>query len=331
MICRPAASSRIGQYGFDKASRGGFHPGVPGGADDPGTTDHFQRSEMNPLTDEAAPVRAELEALLRLLDDETPEVRRSVAARLARCGGDISEWLATREIPLTRDERVLLSRMLSPSRRGTLALEWVAPSGGAAAMGEDWEGFEAMLRLLSDFLHDGISIRQPLSDALDLLAEEAAEHDVFSEDDLRVFLFEEARYVGNQLEGDDPCNFDLAWSLEAGRSNSLGLGLIFLLVARRIGLEVEGVDFPEHFLCRIFEDGQPLIVDCFDHGKLHLQSALMENPELGRKEKAVLRRTADPGTLMLRLLNDLESELEEADRGEDAGLIRRLRGSLEPG
>lgn len=278
----------------------------------------------------APPAMEELDALVRLLDDETPAVRERVAERLSHCGGDLSEWLATRPQLLSKKEQALLQQMLSPARRKTLVRDWIVPTGGAAALQEDWESFEALLRTLSDFLHDGITLRQPLSDALDLLAEEATEAGVITENDLRTFLFEGDRLQGNRSDYYDPRNSDLAWSISEGQSNPLGLCLIFILTARRLNLEIEGVNFPGHFLSRIFEDGYPLIVDCFDHGRVHLQSTLIENgAELTRQQRSTLRETADPGTILLRLLNNLSSALEHAGRQEDAQLIETLHKTLE--
>lgn len=277
---------------------------------------------------EAPPAPEELAALLRLLDDETPEVRTRVAERLALCDGDLSEFLATHPRPLSDSERAVLAGLLRPARREALMRDWQVPTGGAAALREDWDAFEALLRVISDFLHDGISIRQPLSDALDLLAEEAEEAGVGSANDLRAFLFEEQRLVGNAAEYDDSRNSDLAWSIAEGRSNPLGLVVIFLLVARRLDLVVEAVNFPGHFLCRIHEDGYPIIIDCFDHGRMHLQASLLEDPEIGRAERALLRQSADPGTVLLRLLNNLVASLDGEGRREDARLARKLRASL---
>lgn len=275
------------------------------------------------------PAPDELSALLRLLDDDTPAVREQVAQRFALCCGDLSEWLATQPRLLSRQEKSLLSDMLRPPRREALACDWIAPSGGATALQEDWESFEALLRILSDFLHDGISLRQPLSDALDLLAEEAADNGVTTANELRSFLFDSKRLTGNQIDYYDPRNSDLAWSIAEGRSNPLGLCLIFMLAGRRLNFEVEGVNFPGHFMCRIFEDGYPIVIDCFDHGQLHLQSTLLESTSLTRSQRNLIREPVDPGSILLRLLNNLHVALEKADRTEDAKLVKELLATLQ--
>ena len=276
----------------------------------------------------APPSLEELDALVRLLDDETPAVRNRVAQRLALCTGDLSEWLATWPRTLSKKERGLLSELLRPPHREALIREWIAPTGGAAALQEDWETFESLLRTLSDFLYDGISLRQPLSDALDLLAEEASDDGIGTANELRSFLFDGIRLTANPEKYHDPRNSDLAWCIAEGLSNPLGLCLIFMLVGRRLNLDVEGVNFPGHFLCRIFEDGFPVIIDCYDHGRLHLQHTLLESPELNRTQREFLRQSADPGAILQRLLNNLHHALKQAARDEDAALINELQATL---
>lgn len=274
------------------------------------------------------PAPEELDALLRLLDDDTPGIRERIAERLALASGDLSEWLASRPRSLNKKEQKILTELLGPARRKTLAREWVAPSGGAGALQEDWDTFEALLCALSDFLHDGITLRQPLSDALDLLAEEAFDEGITSATELSTYLFGEKRLVANELEYLDPRNSDLAWCIAEGRSNPLGLCVIFILTARRLNLEVEGVNFPGHFMCRIFEDGFPIIVDCFGGGRLHLQATLLESPDLNRAQRQQLTLTAAPGTILLRLLNNLDQALTQSARDEDVALISQLQATL---
>lgn len=267
-------------------------------------------------------------ALMRLLDDETPEVRRHVAMRLDACGGDISEWMATWPGRLAPQEHEILRNLLGSGRRRILEQDWTVPTGGTAAMREDWEAFEATLRLLSDFLHDGTTVRQSLSDALDMLAEEADLAGISTARQLANHLFKGDVLQGNRADENDPSNLDLAWAVANGRSNPLGLGLILILVARRLDIEVEGVDFPGHFLCRVHEDGIPLIIDCFDQARPHLQMTLLESPDLTRTERAVIRQPMAPGAMLLMLMDKLTINLESRGRNEDAGLVRKLRKSF---
>jgi hypothetical protein len=270
----------------------------------------------------------EIAALLRLLDDDTPEVRAALERRFADLDGDVSERLGMLETAPGDAQMELLSRMLAPGRRRRLIEEWQSPVGGAAAMGEDWDHLECLLRNLSDFLHDGVTLRQPLSDVLDLLADEAEENGVSSADDLRIFLFEAGTYVANELGAGDPRNLDLAWVADAGRSDALGLSLLYLLIARRLDLEVEGVDYPGHFFCRIHEEGNAYLIDCFDFGRPHLQDVLLQRGDIGRTEKQLLASRVGPGGLLLRVLAELEKRLGQFGRVEDAALIRRLCGTL---
>lgn len=283
---------------------------------------------MNRANESACDSTRQLDSLLRLLDDETPEVRAVVTRSLGEFGGDVSELLAALDRPLPGRDLALLSRILGVARRADLEQDWLAPSGGASAMGDDWEGFEAMLRMISDFLHDGVTIRQPLSDALDLLADDAVDAGVRSSEDLRRFLFVDGRLKANEADGGDPRNLDLAWVVANGRSNPLGLSLVFILVGRRLGHDVEGVDYPGHFLCRIYRDGVPVVIDCHDQGRQHLQMTLLESPDLSRRERAVIRQAAHPGIMMTRLVEELVADLEERGREEDAVLVRRLRRTL---
>jgi regulator of sirC expression with transglutaminase-like and TPR domain len=277
------------------------------------------------------PSPAELDLLLRLLDDETAEVRKHVSERLTKTSGDLSDWLAARDKPLGAKDKALLSALLAPARRATLERDWQAPSTGLAALDDDWDSCEALLRQISDFLHDGVSVRQSLSDALDLLAEEAEANESLTPLKLRKFLFDGGRFKGNSGHYDDPRNSDLAWCIAEGTSNPIGLCLIFLLVARRLDIEVQPINNPGHFLCRIHEDGYPIIIDCFNAGAIHLQMTLLEDPDLTKRQRDIYLSTAPAGDVVIRVLNNLINALDQAMRPEDAGTIRAIRKSLSDG
>ncbi len=277
------------------------------------------------------PDTRKLAALIRLLDDDTPEVRTVVVEKLSDVGGDVSELLPDLAESLTLKEMRILEEILHPVRRKNLREEWLYPTFGSAALEGDWESFESQLRLLSDFLHDGISLRQPLSDALDLLAEEfLAEYPIAAtENDLRIFLFQEGRLRGNHQHYYDPRNADLAWCIANGISNPIGLAVIYLLMGQRLGMEIQGISFPGHFLCRIFEDGEPMVIDCFDSGKIHAQSVLTDpNNDLTPEQRQYLEQTADLGTILMRILNNLIDAFRRENRTEDMELIKEMRDAM---
>ena len=203
------------------------------------------------------------------------------------------------------------------------------PSGGWPALGNDWDRVEALLRILSDFLHDGLTLRLPVSDAFDLLAEEF-ELSGFGQgpDDLRRWLFADGRFRGDETNFHAPHNSDLSWVLANGRSNPIGLSLVYLLCGRRLGIEVEGCSFPGRFLCRINVDGVPMVVDCFDRGHSHELDVLLTRSDLSDSARRTLELPAPAGAILVRVLRNLHRAFRELERQEDADLVTELLTSL---
>src|SRR6187200_778063 len=92
-------------------------------------------------------------------------------------------------------------------------------------------------------------------------------------DVLNAYLFDEEGFTGNRDRYDDPSNSFLNEVLERRTGIPITLALIYMEVARRAGLPVEGVNFPGHFLLRCpARHGLPyaedLIIDAFHGGAL---------------------------------------------------------------
>jgi regulator of sirC expression with transglutaminase-like and TPR domain len=282
---------------------------------------------VTPAT-ETSPER--LSVLLRLLDDDSPPVRASVEKALSAFGGDVSELLGGMSVHLGEAELELLSLLLLPARRERLRREWVVPAGGAAAVQEDWEQFEALLRSLSDYLHDGVTLRQPLGDALDLLADELeATADDEGAAGLNRALFESGRFHANPDEEDDPDNYDLAHVLAGNPSNAVGLGLIFLLVARRLDVDAEGLNLPKSFLCRFHEDGETVLTEPSVKGRRVLPEDLAYRiRRYPREVRALAARPTSPGELLVRVVEELATAWSVRGETEDAELMEELLSTL---
>ncbi len=67
---------------------------------------------------------------------------------------------------------------------------------------------------------------------------------------LNDFLFKEQRFVGNDLQYEDPRNSFLNEVLDRRTGIPVTLALVYMEVARRAGVAVEGINLPGHFLVR---------------------------------------------------------------------------------
>ncbi|MES2995524.1 MAG: transglutaminase family protein [Verrucomicrobiota bacterium] len=267
-----------------------------------------------------SPSPEELEAILALLDDSTPEVGDYVADRLAATSGDLEEWIASRTTPLPRSTADRLAVLLRPARRTVLEADWQVPASGADSLADDWEAVEALLRLLSDFLHDGVTLRQPMSDALDLLAEEAVEARVGSAAALRVWLFDGTRMKVRQ----EPLRaefLDIAAMAAGEEGAAITACLLFLLLARRMDFDAEGILSGGSACCRIHYSGEPWMILPAENG-----IAVRAHDFMRQTDQAFV--PAPPGDLLVAYLRQLCRVLVHEERAEDARLVKRLIQSL---
>jgi regulator of sirC expression with transglutaminase-like and TPR domain len=130
---------------------------------------------------------------------------------------------------------------------------------------------------------------------------------------LNEYLFGELGFAGNSVTYEDPRNSFLNEVLDRRTGIPITLALVYMEVARRAGVHVEGVNFPGHFLLRCpARRGLPyttdLIIDAFHAGALLSEEACREqlrrhagDDEQG--ESPVLLRAMKPQILARMLLN----------------------------
>ena len=106
----------------------------------------------------------------------------------------------------------------------------------------------------------------------------------------------------------DPRNSFLHEVLARKTGIPISLSVVYIEVARRIGLDANGVNFPGHFLVRVGQE--PVIVDAFEgrtasraECTLRLRAALGPEAELDDEQLA----PAGPKQILLRMLGNLKS------------------------
>ena len=95
---------------------------------------------------------------------------------------------------------------------------------------------------------------------------------------LNHFLFDEMHFAGNTANYGDPRNSFLNEVLDRRTGIPISLAVVYMEVARRAGLEVEGLNFPGHFLVRCparaeYGYSEDLIIDAFHGGAILSEDA----------------------------------------------------------
>lgn len=126
---------------------------------------------------------------------------------------------------------------------------------------------------------------------------------------LNGLLFEELGFHPNQDDYYDPRNSFLADVLDRRTGIPITLSIVYMEVARRMGVTVRGVSFPGHFLVRYEAGSEWFILDPFRKGILLGQDALTELLRRSVGEGAELApELLEPATrarILIRVLSNL--------------------------
>ena len=85
---------------------------------------------------------------------------------------------------------------------------------------------------------------------------------------LNTVLFREVGFEGNRAEFYDPKNSFLNDVIARKRGIPISLSVVYIEVARRVGLSLAGVGFPGHFLVKYQDGDVEIIIDPFNRGEI---------------------------------------------------------------
>lgn len=91
---------------------------------------------------------------------------------------------------------------------------------------------------------------------------------------LNFVLFEQQAFRGNREHYFDPRNSFLNEVLDRKTGIPISLSILYIEVAHRIGLSLQGVGFPGHFLVKYPGDNEEIVVDPFNRGEILSQQNL---------------------------------------------------------
>lgn len=154
---------------------------------------------------------------------------------------------------------------------------------------------------------------------------DATEHWALKMQAINRHLFEELGYAGDHDQYYDPRNSYINEVFERRRGNPISLALVQMEVARRLGVPLDGVSFPGHFLVRLPVDDGVLVMDPFNRGRPLDVDELRQRarPHLGgdAPDDEALSQILNPAShraILMRVLRNLHGVYSDGEDWERA-------------
>ena len=139
----------------------------------------------------------------------------------------------------------------------------------------------------------------------------------------------EFAYRGDRVSYDDLRNADLMRVIDRRQGLPVALAILYIHAARSQHWAIEGVNFPGHFVIRLYHDGRAAILDPFEGGQV------LETGDLRQRLKSVIGDKAElqPGhyapignrDILLRLVNNIKVRLiQDGDLPRAATMVERM-------
>lgn len=208
-------------------------------------------------------------ALVTLLADEDPAVSEPIRRRLLSGGTVTAGWLRGHRLHADPAVRRRVREVLDAMGRATAEAEWgafLSRQGEGIDLEEGaWlfvrtrypdapmEAYRAQLDEWAARLRASMGLATSGSAMLERI---------------NALLFGELGFRGNEENYYDPGNSYLNLVMDRRKGIPITLGVVYLLLSRRLALPVTGIGMPGHFLCRYQTAREEHYIDAFHEGRL---------------------------------------------------------------
>ena len=258
---------------------------------------------------------------MRLLDDESDVVQQTVLDELSSFGPSLEKELRRLNIVPSADEFRAIQLRLEEHNRKWLRTEW----SRWFSIENDKLRLEAALSLLADF-QNGRNYPGKLTPMLDQVADEfLSTHKPSGARELSSFLFRINALGGAQADYYSPLNSNLVYVLEHKKGIPISLACIYMLVGHRLGIPIEGINTPGHFLAKAVIEEKPYLVDCFNGGRFLDKLDLVSlNPKEPIRLENILKLECNADTIVARFLRNLVNAYQEVDNSANVSFMAEL-------
>ena len=265
----------------------------------------------------------------RLLDDENPVVRKGLLEQFNRFPDEGVRFLEQ----LIREPDNLLAKH---AHSLLVELGWVDGVGGFLEFIRSLRyELETGWFLLDRTIFPSLDISSSTL-FLDRLADRARELLVLPHSSKEIcsvlnrVLFHEFGFRGASKDFSDPHNSFLHLVLERRRGLPITLSVVYILVARRIGLELEPIGLPGRFMAGCFLDKKPFYVDAWSGGKFYeieQMEVFLDDPSIENSGSYLLPVTV--GETLTRGCRNLVQQYAKSNDVVNSGLFQKFVNEFE--
>ncbi len=265
----------------------------------------------------------DLPHLIALLEDESAVVQTELGRALCSLYESLPGELKRLKPPLSTEQENRVHSLLEPARREQLKQHWLNWRTKDSFNTRLEFGLECVARYQNGMLHP-----ETVAEMIDDLVKEFRVAHPHTEDPIQLarYLFDEPGLSGELVNYYSPQNSNLVQVLKTGKGNPISLTCIFILSASRLGFDVEGCNYPGHFLARVKHRDKLSFVDCFSGGQV-LDEELTK-PLRQRTREAVrrdiLQQSVSAETVLTRVLRNLINSYRLLGAGTEADLFLYL-------
>lgn len=302
-------------------------------------------AELKPAVGAATPEAGEtaspevIRALVRDLDSSSYSRREQATRRLQELGNAAYDELVAASDSPSRETRTRASMILRAAQFRTLVRAFEELGRQPNAKIDVEYGMWLIARILNPRVTRD-SLQKPLDDlARRVRARLGPNVDVRKVapqealETLRLVIFEEQRFVGNERDYTNPENSSLEFVLAKRRGLPIMMSHVMIGVAERLDWPLVGVPLPGRYIVRYDGRRAPvgapkddLYFDAFtgrakDLAELELQFGQVELDELSEQFNS--------RKILLRMLNNLENHLSLRGRSDQIDLAEACREALE--
>lgn len=267
------------------------------------------------------PDSKKLTFMVKLLDDDNPEIRQKVIDDISLLGEDLEVEYNSIKKNLNDEEKSLIEKIILEQKKEILLSEWLQ----LTEITNDLSKIEKVFSIISNFQF-GKKSGIPLSKLLDSIADEfLIKYPNGNVLELISFLFREKGYYGDKGTYFNPYNSNMVFVIQQRIGIPITLCYLFILIGKRIGIRIEGCNNPGHFLARIFLGKKIVLVDCYNGGNLiypeDLKDMLITPPYY---IEDILKTNPETSNIIFRIINNLVQSYKKVGNTELANFFTNL-------